>query len=117
MIPEVISFTLLSALYDKGKRFTNHIPRFIFRAVVVFLISLFEPGNIIANFLFYSSIFFLLFDYILNILENREWCYIGNTAKLDKLRHKIFGKFICWGDLMVKTILVSLTLILKTYLQ
>ena len=115
MIPEVVSFVLLSALFDKGRRFENHLPRFLLRAAVVFFISSFGDGNIFFDFFFYSSVFFLLFDYVLNLMEGRKWCYIGNTAKIDILRNKIFGDFSCWADLMVKLILVSVTLILKTY--
>lgn len=43
-------FTILSALYDNGKRFVDHRPRFLFRAVVVGLISYFSEGNFFINF-------------------------------------------------------------------
>jgi hypothetical protein len=79
-----ILFTILSALYDNGKRFTNHIPRFIFRALVVALISYIEPGNFIPNFLLNTAIFYLIFDYSLNIFEGRKWNYIGETSKIDR---------------------------------
>ncbi len=68
MIPTLI-FTILSALYDNGKRFIDHTPRFIFRAIVVGLISYFIEGNFLINFAQNTAIFYLLFDYTLNILE------------------------------------------------
>jgi hypothetical protein len=68
-----IIFTLISAIYDNGKRFTDHIPRFIFRALVVALISYFEQGNFISNFLLNTAIFYAAFDYTLNLLEGRKW--------------------------------------------
>ncbi len=77
-------FTLLSALYDNGKRFTNHIPRFVFRAIVVAIISYFQEGNFILNGFQNATIFYLLFDTTLNLLEGRNWNYIGNTAIFDK---------------------------------
>lgn len=56
-----IIFTLLSALYDNGKRFINHTPRFIFRAVVVAIISYFESGNFLINYIQNAAVFYLLF--------------------------------------------------------
>ena len=80
-------FTILSALYDNGKRFENHAPRFVFRFLIVALISYFTDTNFILN----TSIFYLLFDYLLNILEGRKWNYIGQTAKFDLFFRKIGG--------------------------
>ena len=82
-------FTILSALYDNGKRFNNHVPRFIFRAIVVAIISYFSAGNFLINFAQNTAIFYLLFDYVLNILEGRKWNYIGNTSIIDKLFLKV----------------------------
>lgn len=82
-----ILFTVLSAIYDNGKRFENHIPRFIFRAFVVGLISLLTGTSIILN----AAIFYLLFDYILNILEGRKWNYVGETAIIDRFWMKYGG--------------------------
>ena len=75
----IIVFTILSALYDKGKRFEDHKLRFIFRAVIVALISLIGADSMyeyIINFAQNTAIFYLLFDYTLNILEGRKWNYI-----------------------------------------
>ena len=84
-----IIFTILSALCDNGKRFVDHTPRFIFRAVTVILISYFSEGNFFINFAQNTAIFYLLFDYALNIFEGRKWNYIGNTALWDIQRNKI----------------------------
>lgn len=81
-----ILFTVGSALFDaelfhKGKGFIDHTPRFIFRAIVVGLISYFTNTNIILN----AALFYLFFDYSLNIFWNKPWNYIGETAEIDKL--------------------------------
>ena len=105
-----ILFTILSALYDNGKRFNNHIPRFIFRAIVVTIISYFSKGDFILNFTQNTAIFYLLFDYILNILEDRKWNYIGETAEIDKLWRKSGG----WIPQLIFKIVFLITTI---YLQ
>ena len=81
-------FTLLSSLYDNGKRFVDHKPRWVFRAFVIFLISVYEIPTILVGiwkptltqFFFNTAIFYGIFDYVLNILEKRRWNYIGSTA-------------------------------------
>ena len=103
----VIIFTILSALYDKGKRFTNHIPRFIFRVIVVGLISYFSEGNFLINFIQSVAIFYLLFDYALNIFEGRNWNYVGSTAFIDQTWHKLGG----WiPQLIFKIIFLTITI-------
>lgn len=102
-------FTILSALYDKSKRFTNHIPRFIFRAIVVGIISYFSEGNFLINFAQNTAIFYLLFDYVLNILEGRKWDYIGNTSTIDKL----FLKVGWVPQLIFKIVFLTITIYLK----
>ena len=107
-----ILFTILSALYDKGKRFIDHRPRFIFRAIVVALISLIGISGwyeYFVNFAFNTAIFYLLFDYILNLLEGRKWNYIGSTSEIDKLWHKLGG----WiSQLLFKLIFLTATICL-----
>lgn len=108
-------FTVLSALYDKGKRFQDHTGRFVFRFVVIVLISFFEISTIInviwkptiLQFLLNISIFYLLFDYLLNIFESRKWNYIGTTSEIDKFWHKLGG----WIPQIIFKILFFLTLI------
>jgi hypothetical protein len=95
-----VIFTLLSAIYDNGKRFEDHSGRFIFRSVAVALISFFEAPTILIGiweptllqFGINTAIFYLIFDYTLNILENRKWNYIGNTAAIDQFTNK-YGNF------------------------
>ena len=107
-------FTILSALYDKGKRFTNHTPRFIFRAIVVSVISYFSAGNFLINFAQNTAIFYLLFDYTLNVLEGRKWNYIGVTSEIDKLWHKLGGWLF---QLIFKIIFLTITFNLEWILK
>lgn len=107
----VFLFAILSAIYDKGKRFTNHLPRFIFRAIVVLVISYFSEGNFFINFAQNTAIFYLLFDYTLNMLEGRKWNYIGNTAIHDIVWGKYLGGWI--PQLIFKILFLILTIYLK----
>lgn len=104
-----VLFTILAALYDKNKRFTNHVPRFIFRAIVVGLISYFSAGEFLINFAQNTAIFYLLFDYVLNILEGRKWDYIGSTSTIDKL----FLKVGWVPQLIFKIVFLTITIYLK----
>lgn len=112
----VLLFTILSAIYDSGKRFQDHSSRFIFRAVVILLISFFEMPVIIIGFwkptliqlLLNISIFYIVFDYVLNILEGRKWNYIGTTAKIDILWNKLGG----WVPQLTFKLIFFITLIL-----
>jgi hypothetical protein len=111
-------FTLLSALYDKGKRFENHAHRFIFRAVIVFLISIIETPTILVGiwkptlfqFLFNIAIFYGIFDYTLNILEKRKWNYIGSTSKIDQFINK-YGNWKI--QFIIKILFIIVTFVLK----
>ena len=104
-------FTILNALYDKGKRFTNHLPRFILRVIIVVIISYFSKGNFILNFLQNTAIFYLLFDYTLNILEGRKWNYIGDTAIHDIVWGKYLGGWI--PQLIFKIVLLTITIYIQ----
>ena len=80
----IIAFTFASAKVDAilingGHYFTDHKPRFIFRAVVVSLLALFNPLLIIA----YSLIFFGIFNPLLNRFRSLGFWYLGSTAKTD----------------------------------
>ena len=105
-----IIFTILSALYDNGKRFVDHRPRFIFRAIVVGLISYFSAGNFLINFAQNTAIFYLLFDYTLNVLEGRKWNYIGSTSKIDQF----INKYGSWKiQFLFKILFIIVTFVLK----
>jgi hypothetical protein len=87
-----ILFTIISAYFDANqfkqeKFFVDHTPRFIFREIVVIIISYHTHTNILLN----SSLFYLFFDYSLNIFWNTPWNYVGNTAKIDKIWRSIGG--------------------------
>ena len=111
-------FTILSAIYDNGKRFTDHTSRFVFRAIVVFLISVIEVPAILVGiwkptlfqFLFNTAIFYGIFDYALNILEKRKWNYIGSTSKIDQFINK-YGNWKI--QFLFKILLVAVTFTLK----
>jgi hypothetical protein len=115
-----VIFALLSALYDNGKRFEDHTSRFVFRAIVVALISLYDsPQLLVGGYIPYlktfalnTAIFYAAFDYTLNILEGRKWNYIGQTAKTDVLKGKIQNK-IPHFDLISKTILLTITIFIQ----
>jgi hypothetical protein len=107
-----VIFTLLSAIYDNGKRFEDHSSRFIFRAIVVAVISYFSNGNVILNFALNTAIFYLIFDYTLNTLEGRNWNYIGATAEIDIIKGKI-EKIIPYFDLTSKLLFLTTTIYLK----
>jgi len=111
-------FIFLSALYDNGKRFEDHSSRFVFRAVIIGLISFFEVPTLmigiwqptVLQFFLNTAIFYLIFDYTLNILEGRKWNYIGSTAKTDLLWGQLGG----WmPQLIFKIIFLTITILLK----
>ncbi len=75
----IISATIDAELYNSGYRFTDHTSRFLLRALVVVMLS-----NSIVELGFYASLFYLLFDYTLNIMCHRQLLYVGQTAWIDK---------------------------------
>ena len=111
-------FTILSAIYDNGKRFTDHTSRFVFRAIFIGLISFFEMPTILVGvwkptlmqFFFNTAIFYGIFDYVLNILEKRKWNYIGDTAIIDQFINK-YGNWKI--QFLFKILLIILTFVLK----
>lgn len=105
----VIAFTILSAVYDNGKRFEHHCTRVMLRGVVFSLISYFYAGNFFINFFTCVIVFYVLFDYLLNYLEGRKWNYIGNTASIDKIWNKIGWQ----SQLFFKTLLIFTLWIIK----
>jgi len=106
----ILIFTILSALYDNGKRFVDHKPRFIFRAIVVSLISLIGD-NYLVTLILNSVVFYILFDYTLNIMEKREWNYIGKTSEIDKIKNKMPNPKLF--DLVHKIILLILSILIQ----
>lgn len=106
----IIIFTILSALFDTNKRFTDHTSRFIFRAIVVGLISYFSEGNFLINFAQNTAIFYLLFDYTLNIMERRTWNHTGSTSIIDKMTNK-YGSWKI--QFLFKILFIIVTFVLK----
>lgn len=89
-----ILFSSLCAFYDKGKRFENHIPRFLFRVLIALIFAWINVNSVkdyFVNFLQFGAGFYFAFDYILNIFEKRKWNYIGDTSKIDIFAKKYLG--------------------------
>ena len=114
----VVIFTILSALFDTNKRFIDHTSRFVFRAIMVCLISIIEVPAILVGiwkptlfqFLFNTAIFYGIFDYILNILEKRKWNYVGDTSKIDQF----INKYGSWKiQFLFKILFIIVTFVLK----
>ena len=86
----ILIFSILCALYDKDKVIYNHNSRFIFRFIIVALISIYEVPFILVGiikptifqFLFNTAIFYLSFDYMLNVFKGLKWNYIGETSNI-----------------------------------
>jgi hypothetical protein len=118
----VIIFTILSALHDTGKRFVDHRPRFILRAIIVMLISFLDAPEVlqgdyisyISTFGFNTAIFYMLFDYLLNIFEGRKWNYVGGTSGFD-LFFRWLGGWI--PQLIFKIIFLTITINLQWILK
>ena len=84
-----IAFTLASAKVDAvlnngGHYFTDHKPRFLFRLIVVSLISLFNPYLILA----YGLIFFGIFNPSYGRFRDLGFWYLGTEAETDKFFRK-----------------------------
>lgn len=87
-----ILFTLLSAYYDAeelkaGRYFKDHTPRALFRVLVLFIISVLFNTYV----LILISVFYLLFDFSLNIMWGKKWNYIGCSSVIDRFFNSIGG--------------------------
>lgn len=85
-------FTLFSAYYDAqefkaGRYIKDHTPRAAFRLLVLMIISFLTNTHILISL----SVFYLLFDLLLNLFWGKPWNYIGSTSVLDRLTNKIGG--------------------------
>lgn len=97
-----IIFTILSVAYDTKKRFINHVPRFIFRAISIFGISYFTCTSFWLN----TAIFYAIFDYTLNLFEGRNIFHIGETAIHDIMWNLYLGGW--FSQLLFKITLLIL---------
>jgi hypothetical protein len=80
----------------------NHLERFIFRTVIAFIISYFIHGalrsgtlgwsiELIACMFYIGSLFWLLFDFMLNYDRHKELFYVSKwykTSALDRVFHR-----------------------------
>lgn len=108
MVATVFIFTLLSAKIDadslnQGYRFKDHSVRWVQRGLVVAALS--QQG--LWLFLLNTALFYLVFDYTLNVLRGLPVLYIGSVAHTDRLWT---GKPVL--QLIFKTIFFITTLIL-----
>lgn len=88
------ALALIYALYDYKKNFVDHTSRYIIRIVIILLLSFLGAEsfwNYVLNFFSITSVFYLVFDYVINILDKQKWNYIGTTSEIDKFWNRTFG--------------------------
>lgn len=106
----------VSAAYDYEKRFVNHKLRWGFRFVAATFLAFiggFTIWQYFTNLFIIASVFYAIFDYMLNIFEGRYWGYIGDTAIWDKIRKKLYGRYLVEIDFVSKILLIVIALIIK----
>lgn len=106
----------VSAAYDYEKRFINHKYRWSLRlgaAAFFAFIDGFTVWQYLTNLFIIATVFYMIFDYMLNIFESRYWGYIGDTAEWDKMRKKLYGKYIVEIDFVSKLTLIAAALTIK----
>lgn len=93
LILSLIVFTLANAYYhayliEEKSISPNHttwaLIRLTFFALNAFIYST-EWDHLLALILLQSAIFWLLFDYTLNVMRGLPWDYVGKTAWIDRL--------------------------------
>jgi len=113
MIIFIILISVITVLFAKidadilntGYRFTNHASRFLLRALVVIGIS-----QTLQQFILGGALFYLLFDYSLNVMRGLPLLYIGETAQIDK-----FWSRKPWFQLVFKITFLIISLLLNIY--
>ena len=100
----ILASVLIDAEHLENKQyFKDHRSRFMLRAVVTAL-----AAATIWDFFLLSSLFYLTFDYSLNLSIGNKWNYIGGTSKIDLF----WRKHIAW-QLPFKILLFTSSLVLK----
>ena len=100
----IVASVLIDAEHIENKQyFTDHRSRFVLRAVVTAL-----AAETIWDFFLLSSLFYLTFDYSLNLSIGNKWNYIGGTSKIDLF----WRKYSAW-QLPFKILLFAAFLTLK----
>ncbi len=108
ILPITILFALIDAQYlNAGYRFESHFSRWILRLFVVLAMS-----TDWTDFVLFSAVLYLVFDYALNYFRKLPILYIGNTSKIDIIKGKI-EKIIPYFDLQSKIIFIMTSLIIK----
>ena len=111
MIVFILLTTIITVLFAKidadilntGYRFTSHASRFALRALVVAGLS-----STLQEFILGGALFYLLFDYALNIMRSLPLLYIGDTAQIDK-----FWSRKPWFQLVFKITFFIISLLLN----
>ena len=81
ILPITILFALIDAQYlNAGYRFESHASRWILRLLVVLGLS-----TDWTDFVLFSAVFYMVFDYALNYFRKLPIFYMGTVAKLDKI--------------------------------
>ncbi len=97
IIPITILFALIDAQYlNAGYRFESHFSRWLLRAFVVLAMS-----TDWTDFVLYSAVFYLVFDYALNYFRGLPILTVGKTSIIDK-----FFKDMPYVQLALKVTLV-----------
>ena len=87
----------------------NHVQEAIIRFVVLCLVAWFDP----LKFIFCASVFWILFELLLNMFRGKPLLYVGQTAWIDRQIHKIFKDRAEIGLLVIKLVIFfTITIIL-----
>ena len=87
------------AFYDKDRKlpWVDHVLRFWLRGATGFFVSFiwFDFNPVESDLLewcklmfFFGATFWLLFDALKNVLEGKDWNYVGETAWFDRYFHR-----------------------------
>ena len=80
----ILASVLIDAEHILNKQyFKDHRSRFVLRAVVTAL-----AAETIWDLLLLGSLFYLVFDYLLNISVGNRWNYTGGTSEIDRFWRK-----------------------------
>jgi hypothetical protein len=88
----IILFTVINAIFDyelikRGKK-VNHTLEALIRGVIIALLSL--GDQFILTFIFNASVFWIIFELLLNISIKQHPLFVGTTATTDKIIRRIF---------------------------
>jgi hypothetical protein len=107
----VIVITLLCAIIDaqylnEGYRFESHTTRWGLRALILIVAARDWSGMFInpTDLFFYSSVFYLIFDYSLNYFRCLPILYVGETSIIDRF----------WKPMPILQLIFKITLVITS---